>query len=82
MRTYVDSTGIKSQQGLISYPLVELLVQRPEMCNACESCGLFESQAEGEVDSTRFKRCARCKLVYYVRPVLSFDLWLLIVYSL
>lgn len=56
---------------MIRYPLVELLVSVPEMCNACASCGLFENSKEGE---QRFKRCARCKLVYYVRLPCSFDL--------
>lgn len=65
----VCRTGVSSKQGLISYPLVEVLVPAPEMCNACASCGTFESHKEGDEEPVRFKRCARCKQVS-VRPLL------------
>jgi hypothetical protein len=64
-------TGIAAQHGLISYPLVEVLIPLHELCIACSCCGAFESQKDGEDHPVRFKRCARCKQAFYVRPVSS-----------
>jgi len=54
-----------SQQGLITYPLVEVLVPEREFCNVCASCGNFESIGEEGAPTIRYKRCARCRLAYY-----------------
>ncbi|SCV73945.1 BQ2448_6375 [Microbotryum intermedium] len=69
----VKDTGVKNQQGEISHPLVELLLDEEELSHVCERCGKFEmaadSTSEGEEESEpvddRFKRCARCKMAYY-----------------
>ncbi|SGY19345.1 BQ5605_C014g07624 [Microbotryum silenes-dioicae] len=71
----IRDTGIKSQQGEISQPLVELLLDEKELSHVCEGCGKFEtasaesSSEDGEEESVpaedRFKRCARCKMAYY-----------------
>ena len=66
------STGLSSKQGLITYPLVEVLIPAPEMCNACASCGTFESHKEGDEEPVRFKRCARCKQVSVRSSMLLF----------
>lgn len=63
------STGIKSSQGMISYPLVEVLIPASEYCHACTTCGAFENAND---EPERFKRCARCKQAYYVRSSLFF----------
>lgn len=58
-------TEIVANQGVMSYSLVELLVPESVFCLACEGpgCGKFETLGE-----VRWKRCARCRLSYYVRP--------------
>lgn len=58
------SLQTSAQQGAITYPLVEILVPSHEMCNLCAKCGAFETQQEESTE--RFKRCARCKQVFYV----------------
>lgn len=66
-RIWLHSTGEVAVQGEMSYKLVELLIPEKEFCLACEGpgCGKFET-----VGKTRYNRCARCRLSYYVRPAL------------
>ncbi|KAM0751080.1 hypothetical protein T439DRAFT_225241 [Meredithblackwellia eburnea MCA 4105] len=75
----VKDTGKRASQGLMTYPLVELLVTPAQLCSSCTACGkleMFPSLQDNEDDeqeeehdggesSKRFKRCARCKLVNY-----------------
>ncbi|KAL8290586.1 hypothetical protein RQP46_002844 [Phenoliferia psychrophenolica] len=51
----VADTGIKSTQGMISYPLVEILIPPGEFCHACATCGAFENALD---EPERFKRAA------------------------
>ncbi|KAI5479039.1 hypothetical protein MNV49_004321 [Pseudohyphozyma bogoriensis] len=63
----VRSTGTMSSDGAISYPLVELLIPPAALANVCAACGEFEN-ADDALEK-RFKRCARCRLVYYIEEL-------------
>lgn len=50
----------ESPQGEVQLPVVEILVPEAELIRHCEGCHAWEEVAE-----PRFKKCAKCKIVYY-----------------
>ncbi|ORY76852.1 hypothetical protein BCR35DRAFT_353236 [Leucosporidium creatinivorum] len=71
----VKETGTTAKQGIVDYPLVELLLPSHELCHACACCGAFETQKEEDDVPTRFLRCARCKQAYYCSALCQSKDW-------
>ncbi|KAL8292975.1 hypothetical protein RQP46_000669 [Phenoliferia psychrophenolica] len=57
-----DSTR-KIQQGYATLPCVEIRLEETEMAHSCGACETFEAVT----DPVRFKRCSKCKKVYYCK---------------
>lgn len=67
----IKHTGRRLKQGYVELDMVEILVPEEEQIKQCGSCDKWENVGDPE----RFKRCARCKKMYYCSQACQKNAW-------